>query len=356
MSDASAVGPDVNIGGSALAVIWTLITLATIVVGARLWTQARITYQLGLSDAFMALSLATIIGMGSLITVQYHYGWGRHYVYIDPHDRMQALRFNAIGQSFGVMGSTWGRLSFILLMLQLFGTSKWRRRALWSLFASQLIFNGIVVVCLYVQCKNIRSLWDFSFPSTCWNADVQTYLGYAHTAFNGTTDLFLTFLPATILWTLQMKTKLKVGLCALLGLSLFAFVAVIMKIVKLRALSQRGDYTYNTVQMFVWVITEGCLVDIAASVPLIRPLFTRSGIISTSNTYEMRNFSSQKGVSSSRAYTNRSASATAKLSGGGSEEDILPIHGTDRSILKQTSYAVEYDVEKQQRSPVGTKY
>ena len=134
------------------------------------------------------------------------------------------------------MGSTWGRLSFILLMLQLFGTNKWSRRALWSLFAIQFIFNGIVVCCLYVQCKDIRSLWDFSIPSTCWNADVQTvsvqsswppsiyltlqYLGYAHTAFNGATDLFLTCLPATILWSLQMKRSLKIGLCCLLSLSL----------------------------------------------------------------------------------------------------------------------------------------
>jgi hypothetical protein len=45
-----------------------------------------------------------------------------------------------------------------------------------------------------------------------------------------------------------------------------------------------------------------------------------------------------------------------KLSDGGSEEDILPMHGTDRTILKQTSYVVEYDVEKQERIPVGARY
>jgi hypothetical protein len=67
-----------------------------------------------------------------------------------------------------------------------------------------------------------------------------------------------------------MKTQLKIGLCALLGMSLLydspllklliaadwnsAFVAVIMKIIKLQALTNRGDYTYNTVRMFVWVM------------------------------------------------------------------------------------------------------
>lgn len=72
------------------------------------------------------------------------------------------------------MGSTLGRMSFIVLMIQLFGTTIWRQRLLWGLFAAQLIFNGIVVVCLYVQCKDVRSLWDFTLPADCWNADVQT--------------------------------------------------------------------------------------------------------------------------------------------------------------------------------------
>ncbi|KAG0651521.1 hypothetical protein D0Z07_1950, partial [Hyphodiscus hymeniophilus] len=346
--------PNTIAGGSALAVIWILIGITIVVVCARLWTQARVTYQLGLSDALMAMSIATLISMASLITVQYHYGWGRHFAYLSPRNGREALRYNAIGQAFGIMGSTWGRLSFIVLMIKLFGTNQARRTALWCLFAVQIVFNGIIVICLYAQCTDIRSLWDFDIPDTCWNADIQTYLGYAHTAFNGATDLFLTFLPATILWTLQMKTKLKMGLCVLLGLSLFAFVAVIMKLVKLRALSERGDYTYNTVQMFVWVITEGCLVDIAASVPLIRPLFTSSGINSTTNTFEMtaRSYGQQKGISSSRAFTGRIVNNAVKLSDGGSEEDILPMHGTypdDGAIMKQTSYAVEYDVEKQRQ-------
>lgn len=47
--------------------------------------------------------------MASLITVQYHYGWGRHYVYLDPVDRIEAMKYNAIGQSFGKY--TWVQIS-----------------------------------------------------------------------------------------------------------------------------------------------------------------------------------------------------------------------------------------------------
>lgn len=112
--------------------------------------------------------------MASLISVQYHYGWGRHYQDIPPADAMQALNFNSITQSFGVMGSTFGRMSFIILMLKLFGTTRARRWSLWALFWSQLITNGVVVVTLYVQCDDVRALWDFSIKTHCWPENFQT--------------------------------------------------------------------------------------------------------------------------------------------------------------------------------------
>jgi hypothetical protein len=38
--------------------------------------------------------------MASLITVQYHYGWGRHYIYIPPAAAVYAVKYNVICQSF----------------------------------------------------------------------------------------------------------------------------------------------------------------------------------------------------------------------------------------------------------------
>ncbi|ESZ95205.1 hypothetical protein SBOR_4404 [Sclerotinia borealis F-4128] len=269
------VGPDINIGVTSLAVIWTLNAMSITIVIARCMTQRFISRQLGLSDALVVLSMCVISSMAALITVQYHYGWGRHYVYLDPFDRIDAMKYNAIGQSFGVMGSTLGRMSFIILMLQLFGTSKLKRKGLWTLFWVQCIPNCIVVITLYIRCQGIRALWDTSIISSCWPEEYHTYIGYAHTSWNGLTDLFLTCLPATMLWSLQMNRRIKFGLMFLLSLSLLAFVGVIMKIIYLRVLANRGDYTYNTVPFFLWVQVESNLVVIASSVPLLRQLFVR---------------------------------------------------------------------------------
>ena len=106
--------------------------------------------------------------------MQYHYGWGRHQQTLTTHQRIEALKYNSIGQTFGVLGSTLGRLSTIATMFTLFGINRKLRRGLWAIFAAQLITNGAVVVCLYAQCTNVVLLWDTSASGTCWNADVQT--------------------------------------------------------------------------------------------------------------------------------------------------------------------------------------
>lgn len=351
-----SIVPDVNKGGSALGVIWTLSAIAILVVGARCYTQKFVTRQFGLSEILVVISVCVITGMASLISVQYHYGWGRHYVDIPAADATQALKFNAIAQSFGVMGSTFGRLSFIILMLKLFGTTKARKWSLWALFWAQLISNGVVVVTLYVQCNDVRALWDFSIKTYCWPEDVQTYIGYAHSGWNGATDLFLTFLPATMLWTLKMNLKTKIGLSFLLGLSFLAFAGVIMKIVYLQVLAHRADFTYNTVPLFIWVIVESTLVAIASSVPLLRPLFIKvfpsfGTQASNNSSYVLERYGKSKQPSSylsARRFSKLAEGQNSrKESDTGSEENILPLQNTQDAILKKVSYSVRVtDIEQ----------
>lgn len=259
-----------------------MVSLALLVVTARVYAQARLTKQFGLSDYLMICSVAIVAGFASLISVQYRYGWGVHQACIgDPEVVEAQLKFNVAGQSFGIMGSTFGRLSFIVFMLRLFEAKTWPRWTLRVFFVLQVVTNVGTVIACYAQCTDPRALYDTSLPeSLCWPADIQTvgppsaspsgvwdicslsgtdisgyvqYLGYAHTSFNGLTDLFLAALPTAMVWNLQMATRLKIGLAILLGMSAVALVGLIMKCVYLSALSNRGDFSYETVPMFTWI-------------------------------------------------------------------------------------------------------
>lgn len=61
--------------------------------------------------------------------------------------------------------------------------------------------------------------------------------------WNSLTDLFLFIVPAWIIWTLTLQMKKKVVLLLLLGLSLLAFVATLIKTYWLRVLGSINDPT-----------------------------------------------------------------------------------------------------------------
>lgn len=163
-------------GGTGLTIIWVMVVFAMAIVGTRLYTQARITKQFGLSDYLMLCSIAVITGFASLISVQYQYGWGRHQSCITSLQELETqIKYNVAGQSFGIMGSTFGRLSFIVFMLALFGSKKWVWWSLWAMFLAQIVTNVGTVIVIYAQCKDPRALYTFTLPQDlCWPSYVQT--------------------------------------------------------------------------------------------------------------------------------------------------------------------------------------
>ncbi|KAF8849911.1 hypothetical protein BDZ45DRAFT_603606 [Acephala macrosclerotiorum] len=336
-------GPNIDIGPQMLATGWTLYGLAGVIVGMRIFTQVKISRQFGLGDIMMLAALMFGFLHMIFITLSHHFGWGRHFFYLDDYQKVTSMEMEFIAEPFGILCSTFGRVSFIILMFRLFGTTKYRRWFLHFLIAQSLIVNLFTCITIFVQCGDVRSLWDpVGVPSKCWAPTAQADIGFFQGACNSMTDLILTVLPSSIFWTLQMKLRIKLGLAALLGLSIFALVASIIKTVKLQSLGERSDYTFNTVNFMNWVVVENSFVMIAASIPLMRPLFkkakdsamTRYG---QGSSYELG--SRSQGTKAS-AYA-RSQTKSVPLASS-SEENILPIQNTGT----RGSVAVKGDEER----------
>jgi hypothetical protein len=123
--------------------------------------------------------------------------------------------------------------------------------------------------------------------------------------------------------------------------------------------------TVNTVPFFTWVIAEITLVNIAASVPLIRPLFKRPSTHAGNTSYEMNN---------RYALTNKGSRLRSRDIESGkhsidntSEENILPIEGVavarggsgvevdKNGIMLSTSYVVSYNENGKKDGMPGKK-
>lgn len=86
------------------------------------------------------------------------------------------------------------------------------------------------------------------------------------------TDFFLALYPSYIIWNLKAPLRIKIGLCVLLGLSMFTGVCAAIKISKLPTIGNTTDPTYEIAQLLVWGLVEMWVVIIVALVPPTYPL------------------------------------------------------------------------------------
>ncbi|TXC00325.1 hypothetical protein FocTR4_00014697 [Fusarium oxysporum f. sp. cubense] len=194
---------------------------------------------------------------------------------------------------------------------------------------------AFIVVCLrvFAQAKVTRRLQ--------WG-DALMIFALKNEACNSATDLILTFLPAYMFWGLHMQLSTKVGLVALMGLSIFAFVASVIKTILLQSLGYRSDFTRNVAALFIWLHVENTLVITAASIPMTRPLFQNSNE-TKSSTYEMDEYRNNRVNSNTFRRIMVNAIDTT------SEENIMPRE--EQGITIQTDIVVEYEEEETGKVP-----
>lgn len=118
-----------------------------------------------------------------------------------------------------------------------------------------------------------------------------------------------------------MRIRLKLCLGLLLGLSIFAAVACIIKTVNIRVLGQSGDFSYDVVPFVIWYMVENNVVIVAASIPTIRPLFNSQKKVQATSAPYLKPFGGRSDDESSKGYSNQSDGRRTTLSGGGGSFD-----------------------------------
>ncbi|KAI9757586.1 MAG: hypothetical protein M4579_003398 [Chaenotheca gracillima] len=336
-----------------LVTIWTLAALSTIILGLRFYVRACIVHRVGWDDYWMLLAWVGNTLFASFLTVSCHYGLGRHFYTLSEDRQINAMHWDFVGQAWGVFTPMFARISFSFTLLNLVGsTSKLKRQLIWFFIIAQLAAGVSTVILIYVQCgSHVEALWDHRVKASCWSPNVQTYYGFFQSTVNSVTDLFLTLLPAWIVSQTQMRKTLKLLVAGLLGMSLFAMVASIVKTYELKNLGARNDFTWNTPIFFIWTVVELNVVIMAASIPTLKALFPTKAASSAAGRYEMHPSGLTKSAYARQKERQswsfkKESEASSYRHDASSEEHILPIQPAD-GIKKTTQVTVTYSGEPQ---------
>ncbi|KAF8854037.1 hypothetical protein BDZ45DRAFT_628217 [Acephala macrosclerotiorum] len=307
-------GVDSNIGGLLLTLLWSLAGLSACILGLRLYTGALILHRLKLSDYLMIMAFACAIIQTSFLTASVHWGLGRHTSFLSDDELLNSMKFVILCQGWGIASVSFGRISFCLYLLQFIGSSRTRKWLLYFFVGTQVLFNALTIILLYAQCGNhAEALWNPNLGVKCWSPLVQRDFGFFQSAWNSLTDLFLTILPATIVWNLNLGRMQKLGVFMLLGLSLFAFIESVIKCDMIKELGPGVDITWRLAVFSLWAVSENYIVIIGASIPTLSPLWRR-GMRNASDlrSYEMYGNNDSRGRTVNIVGQSRSASNVQK--------------------------------------------
>lgn len=155
---------------------------------------------------------------------------------------------------------------------------------LWVVVAIQWIVNITMIILVLTQCGTFHALWKGGLgqtrPASCVSHVVIGDMATWTTSFNAFTDVFLTILPAIVVWNIKaMNVRTKAGIIITLGLSLFASAASICKAYFTYVLysPEATPKVLGEVlgQIYIVMGVEVTIVIIVASIPVLAPLVLR---------------------------------------------------------------------------------
>ena len=184
------------------------------------------------------------IAFCGVVTYTASLGGLRHAAYINPAN-LERIGLNSfIFQVLAIFAFGSAKVSVGCMILRLLPiTSRYRRRTVRIVVWFTFVFNIANMIITFVQCSPPRALWEPNVPHTCWDPDVQLHIAYVGTgglkifilfilppfgqcranvlgmiAENIAVDIFLNFLPVSLVWGLRINKTQRLYLSVLLGM------------------------------------------------------------------------------------------------------------------------------------------
>lgn len=334
----------------AVTVIFTIFGTAALVL--RLIGRYMITRRFGTDDWLMIAGV--IFTFGYLFEICYGLTWnlGLHGKDDNLNDVVHLLQIiYAIQLTYNTI-IYFVKVSIVTFYLRLATIDSNLRKASLAVIAFLTVFYFSSQTTTTLQCLPVQSNWDLTGkPKKCINTEVYFYV---LAVLNIIIDITILALPIPTLKNIKRGTRDKIALFVIFGVGGFSCLSSIIRLYTIKIFTGSKDPFWDGVPINIWSMIEINVAIICASVPAMKPLFTKSireraGTQRTRRTYAMQPLSGGNdkgsGIQSSRfrerkgepSYTAHAVGG-ATMGHGGSEEHIV---GKSGGIEYEREYTVE---------------
>ncbi|KAF2793898.1 hypothetical protein K505DRAFT_194204, partial [Melanomma pulvis-pyrius CBS 109.77] len=234
-------------------------------VAIRLYIRIQMMKKIQWDDRLLVIgTLFSIVAVAFNITMVSH-GAGRHQNNLTTGEVAQILRFNTLFTAMHIPCVCLIKTSILIFVLRV-QNSKWVAGLIYALLALTILVGLGTSIFIWFQCVPFDAVWNPLVKGKCISRKVYGKVGVFHGVIYSTLDLVLTMLPVIVLWNVQLKKRIKVGICFLLSLGLGATAFNIMRVVYHNQLASE-DVTYD-----LWIIDVAAQMEqniciVAACIP-----------------------------------------------------------------------------------------
>ncbi|KAL8668229.1 MAG: hypothetical protein Q9202_000207 [Teloschistes flavicans] len=291
---------------------------------------------------------ALIIGIvgATFLTKLVQAGGGRHIVCLPPGQIYPVLKWSTLAQICNVIGIGFVKISVCLCVLRIIDRARRRlSQFLWILIAFVATSHFVQMLIFLIQCRPMQAIWDPNVKGTCFSPHVTYTAGYTNYGLDAATDLICAGIPIFVIHQLQMNIRNKVALGFLMSLGVSTAGCAIAKAVTLQGLFGK-DYTWNIVNPGVLTITEHYVGIIIASMPALKPLFSKvlDSAASTPKDGSKRSFQKTEPQTAGLPLT-RSYDTSGRSSNGTDSRADSALKPPEMRLSSQLEYEVSRDYE-----------
>ncbi|KAI9691906.1 MAG: hypothetical protein M1822_007979 [Bathelium mastoideum] len=265
---------DLGRGPMVMGLTWTFTGLAVITTLLRLYVRKRISPRLIVEDWLMLVAMIFQLIAQTFVSVSFKYGMGKHlYDLYLPDEVVTMSMWEWFSVPPGLAAGIFGRLSICILLIRLFGVHVWFKYYAITLTACGVIMNILIPICLYVSRHPVQSLWNPFIPNaTQWAPHIVQYMMYLGQSFYALADLTFVIFSIIFISKLHMTLNRRLGLIALMAMSLFTCGISIMKGVSAIDQQSGPDGTYTGALSLLWATLEQACVVLLGNVAPLRAL------------------------------------------------------------------------------------
>ncbi|KAF8249102.1 hypothetical protein K440DRAFT_599241 [Wilcoxina mikolae CBS 423.85] len=245
------------------------------VVFLRFWVRWRMGGGLGWDDWCIGIAMVLSMGMSAFVILSAAYGGGKHMRDIPPMDIPIGLKYNFLSQVFSLPAMMMVKISAGLFLLRLAATNVYRNICI-GFIVLMTLYSVASTFTIIFQCVPVQSIWDPTVKGAkCLSPLVRINLGKSYSINCAISDCFLVLLPIAMLWDVQIARRKRIAICSILGVGSLAAAASIVKTTYLHSYGKTGDFLWDSVNIAVWTTIENDVAIISASMPALKPLFSK---------------------------------------------------------------------------------